>query len=53
MATVTVTITDHETDDGVGVIVDFGPGGFDGSSEAHIMAADMAMDLATEGQRHD
>lgn len=44
MATVTVTLTDDGDDGGVSVVLNFGTG-FDPSSEAHTLAAEMAMEL--------
>lgn len=44
MATVTIRITDEGAEGDVSVMLDFGPG-FDPNSEAHTLAAEMAMEL--------
>lgn len=44
MATVIITITDADDDGNVSAELNF-VGGFDANSEAHTLAADMAMDL--------
>lgn len=50
MATVTIVIRD--TDGGVQVTTDFGAG-FDESSAAHLLAADLTTELASEDNKND
>lgn len=50
MATVTITITDDEAKGPGEVAVELNfHGGFDADSEAHTLAADMAMDMKQGG----
>lgn len=51
MATVTIRITDAGDDGDVSVELDFGKG-FDADSEAHTLAAELAMELK-EGKTDD
>lgn len=51
MATVTILIRDTD-EGGVAVNVDFGQG-FDGTSPAHLLAADLTTELASEDNKND
>lgn len=51
MATATITVRDT-ADGGVLVAVDFGQG-FDSTSEAHTLAADLTTELAQEEKPND